>query len=90
MFAQQDFPHVPPSLVPRGAPHLSLQLLADGGILAEVTVQADHVAFQLGEKAGSKPSPLLASPRLMPLTRPRLAIEVRETAGRQQLGPEHS
>lgn len=32
---------------PRWTPHLSLELLADGGILAEVTVQADHVALQL-------------------------------------------
>lgn len=28
-------------------PHLSLELLADGGILANVMVQADHVALQL-------------------------------------------
>lgn len=36
-----------PVKLPRRAPHLSLQLLADGGILADVTVQADHVALKL-------------------------------------------
>lgn len=33
--------------LPGKAPHLSLELLADGGVLADVTVQADHVALQL-------------------------------------------
>lgn len=42
----------PPSALPprpssQVAPHLSLELLADGGVLADVTVQADHVALQL-------------------------------------------
>ena len=38
---------LPPGQVPQAAPHLSLELLADGGVLADVTVQADHVALQL-------------------------------------------
>lgn len=36
-----------PVKLPRWAPHLSLQLLADGSILADVTVQTDHVALKL-------------------------------------------
>lgn len=35
------------SVPPGQAPHLSLELLADGSILADVTVQAGHVALQL-------------------------------------------
>jgi hypothetical protein len=31
----------------QGTPHLSLELLADGGILANVMVHADHIALQL-------------------------------------------
>ena len=38
---------LPPGQAPQAAPHLSLELLADCGILADVTVQADHVALQL-------------------------------------------
>lgn len=36
-----------PAMLPRWAPHLSLELLADSGVLADVTVQADHIALQL-------------------------------------------
>ena len=38
-----------PVKLPRWAPHLSLQLLADGSILADVTVQTEHVALKLRE-----------------------------------------
>lgn len=42
-----------PASRPRETPHLSLELLADGGVLADMTVQADHVALQLrGEHRG--------------------------------------
>lgn len=42
-----------PASRPRDTPHLSLELLADGGVLADMTVQADHVALQLrGEHRG--------------------------------------
>ena len=52
---QARVPYLPATLC-RWAPHLSLELLADGGVLADVTVQADHIALQLQRGHGGEMS----------------------------------
>lgn len=47
---QQD-----PKPASQRTPHLSLELLTDDGILADVLIQADHVALQLRWGTEKKP-----------------------------------